>query len=69
LVTEDGLACNALGCGDLISISVLLPLLRLVAHASAKVEIKINAAAAILARQIDTCATLPARLFFPFEFI
>jgi hypothetical protein len=50
-------------------ISVLLPLLWLVAHASAKLEIKINAAAAILATQIDTCAALPIYLSFPCEFI
>jgi hypothetical protein len=52
-----------------MSTSVLLPLLWLVARASARLEIKINAAAAILATQIDTCAALPEYLFFPLEFI
>lgn len=51
-----------------MSTSVWLPLLWLVAHASARLEIKINAAAAILDTQIDTCVALPEYLFFPLEF-
>jgi len=49
--------------------SVLLPVLRLVAHANARLATEINPAAAIRAIRIETCADLPGYLFFPFEFI
>ena len=51
------------------SISVLLPTLRLVAHASARLDAEINPAAAILATRSEMDGGLPEYLLFPSEFI
>jgi hypothetical protein len=67
LVTDGGLVCTDEGRGALISVSVLLALLRLVAHARARVESKIKTAAAILRKQIGTFAAVPECLLFPLE--
>ncbi|HEY6154647.1 MAG TPA: hypothetical protein VIW07_12980, partial [Candidatus Udaeobacter sp.] len=64
-----GLVCSDAGCSDLTSTSSRPALLRLVAHASAKLDTKINAAAIILAIQIATRANLPVFLFLTPEFI
>ena len=61
--------CNNLGCGALTWISAPLPVVRLAAHASAKVDVKINTTAVTLAREIATRATVPLFLFVSLEFI
>jgi hypothetical protein len=49
--------------------SALLATLRLVAHATARLETEINAAIVILASRIELRRALPECLFFPFAFI
>jgi len=52
-----------------MSVSVLLPTLRLVAHASARLDTEINPAAAILATRSEMDGSLPEYLLSPSEFM
>jgi hypothetical protein len=61
--------CGDLRCDGLISVAFLPVLLRLVAHANARLDVKITAAAINLITPIDIRPTLSAYLFFPFAFI